>query len=329
MSTREQQLIDRFESCRVLVVGDMMLDEYVFGEVTRISPEAPVPILHVQRVRETPGGSANVALNARCLGARVELIGVVGADSEGERLLTLLREAGIETLGVQRSAARPTTRKTRIIARQQQVVRVDRELDLALDAAEITCALEAFARRLPDSDVVVISDYAKGMVAPALLGQLIDSARERGTPVVVDPKGLDFGKYRRATVLTPNVRELGLAVDRELKDPRSLESAAKELIAELELDALLVTQAEAGMTLFSAQGAAVRLPTQALEVFDVTGAGDTVASVLALALGTRCDFAVAARVANVAAGISVSKLGTASVTPDELRHALAQRSPFA
>ena len=329
MSTREQQVVEAFESCRVLVVGDMMLDEFVFGEVTRISPEAAVPILHVQRVRETPGGAANVALNARSLGARVELIGVVGADAEGERLLTLLREAGIETLGVQRSAARPTTRKTRIIARQQQVVRVDRELDRALDAAEVAAALEASTRALADCDVVVISDYAKGMVAPALLAQLIDTARERGTPVVVDPKGVDFGKYRRATVLTPNVKELGQAVDRELKDERSLEQAAKELIAELELGALLVTQAEAGMTLFPAQGPAVRLPTQALEVFDVTGAGDTVASVLALALGTRCDFAVAARVANVAAGISVSKLGTASVTPDELRLALARRSPFA
>ena len=296
---------------RVLIVGDVMLDRYWFGEVERISPEAPVPVVKIARTDERPGGAANVARNAAALGAQVTLISVIGADEPGRSLERLLAADHVRT-SLHRDAALPTTVKLRVIGRQQQLLRIDFETmpsNSALDAK-----LADFERALPDFDVVVLSDYGKGGLAH--IARMIELARARGTPVLVDPKGDDYGRYRGATLLTPNRTEFR-EVAGSWRTEAELAAKAQALRTELALGALLITRSEEGMSLYTDQGAQ-HFAAQALEVYDVSGAGDTVISTLGVLLGAHADLGSAVRIANQAAGVVVGKLGTAVVHPGEL-----------
>ena len=296
---------------RVLVVGDVMLDRYWFGEVERISPEAPVPVVRIARNEERPGGAANVARNAAALGAQVTLISVVGDDEPGQALERLLVADHVRT-SLHRDAAVPTTVKLRVIGRQQQLLRIDFETTPSHEV--LATKLADYERTLPDFDVVVLSDYGKGGLAH--IARMIELARARGTPVLVDPKGEDYLRYRGATMLTPNRVEFRQVAGR-WRNEAELATKAQSMRSELALEALLITRAEEGMSLFTAEGA-LHIPAQAREVFDVSGAGDTVIATLGVLLGAGADFASAVRIANQAAGIVVGKLGTAVVHPEEL-----------
>jgi D-glycero-beta-D-manno-heptose-7-phosphate kinase len=308
-------MLDKLKRVRLLVVGDVMLDRYWFGDVSRISPEAPVPVVKVERAEERLGGAANVARNAAALGAQTALLSVVGEDDAGRTLARLLTEGGIAAgLHVDRDI--DTTVKLRVIGRQQQLLRIDFETTPSHEILQ--AKLSEFASRVAEADVVILSDYGKGGLAH--IAEMIRLARAAGKPVLVDPKGDDYGKYRGATVITPNRGELREVVGRWSSEAELL-AKSQALRTELELDALLVTRSEEGMTLFSA-GETHHQPAQTREVFDVSGAGDTVIATLAVMLAAGADWAEAIRVANVAAGIVVGKLGTAVVTRNELAAAL-------
>ena len=300
---------------RLLIVGDVMLDRYWFGDVSRISPEAPVPVVKVERSEERPGGAANVARNAAALGAKVSLLALVGDDEPGVSLKRLMSEGGIDA-SLQVDEAVTTTVKLRVIGRQQQLLRIDFETTPSHEA--LRAKLSEFERRLPDCDAVVFSDYGKGGLTH--IGEMIRLARAAGKIVLVDPKGDDYACYAGATIITPNRSEMREVVGR-WKDEADLEQKAAALRNELALDALLVTRSEEGMSLFRA-GGALHEKAVAREVYDVSGAGDTVIATLAVMLAQGADWAKAIYVANVAVGIVVGKLGTAVVTRAELDAAL-------
>jgi rfaE bifunctional protein kinase chain/domain len=314
--------IGRFARLRVLVVGDMMLDEYVWGEVSRISPEAPVPVVQVKRRTHVPGGAANAAAGVVALGGNAALIGIVGEDEAGRTLCAELDARSIGLDGVIQAPGRATTTKTRVIAHSQQVVRTDiEELDGIPDEVlkRVLQAIEAESGRV---DAIVLSDYGKGLVSPAIAARAIERAADLGVPIVVDPKGGEYTKYRGATVITPNVHETELATRLQIVDSSSLESAALELRERLDGAAVLVTRGADGMSLFTASGR-TDIPTTARSVYDVTGAGDTVVAVLALGLGAKLDLVAAARLANAAAAVAVGKVGTAAVEAEELQATLS------
>ena len=308
-------MLDKVAQVRLLVVGDVMLDRYWFGEVSRISPEAPVPVVKVERIEERLGGAANVARNAAAVGARTNLLSVVGDDEAGRTLSRLLSDGEIDAgLHVDRNI--DTTVKLRVIGRQQQLLRIDFE---TIPSHEILDAkLAEFELRVAECDVVILSDYGKGGLTH--IAEMIRLARAAGKPVLVDPKGDDYAKYAGATVITPNRSELREVVGRWSSEDE-LFAKSQKLRTELGLEALLVTRSEEGMTLFAADGTHHQA-AHALEVFDVSGAGDTVIATLAVMLAAGVDWAEAIRTANVAAGIVVGKLGTAVVTRDELAAAL-------
>ena len=299
---------------RILVVGDVMLDRYWFGDVSRISPEAPVPVVKVDRVEERPGGAGNVARNCAALGARVSLLSVVGADEAGHSLARLMGDAGIEC-SLHEDAQLSTTVKLRVIGRQQQLLRID--FENAPDHEVLQAKLADFDSRLGNCDVVILSDYGKGGLTH--IRHMIDLARAAGKPVLVDPKGDDYARYAGATLLTPNRSEMRQVVGR-WQDDAELAAKAASLRDKLRLEALLVTRSEEGMTLFSATGA-THEPAVAREVYDVSGAGDTVIATLAVMLGGGMSLPRAMRQANLAAGVVVGKLGAATCSLDELRAA--------
>jgi rfaE bifunctional protein kinase chain/domain len=306
----------RMRRARLLVAGDVMLDRYWFGEVSRISPEAPVPVVKIERTEERPGGAANVARNAAALGAAVGLLSVVGEDEAGDSLRRLVEGDRIAAI-LRRDATISTTVKLRVVGRQQQLLRIDFE---TVPSREVLAdKLADFSAQLPGHDVVILSDYGKGGLAH--VEDMIRRAREAGKTVLVDPKGDDYARYRGASVLTPNRAELREVVGR-WKSEDDLAERAERLRRELELEALLLTRSEEGMTLFSAKGR-VHEPTKAREVYDVSGAGDTVIATLGVMLGAGAELPEAVHVANHAAGIVVGKLGTAVVHPDELMADLA------
>ncbi|ACV36175.1 D-glycero-beta-D-manno-heptose-7-phosphate kinase [Accumulibacter sp.] len=302
-------------AARLLIVGDVMLDRYWFGDVTRISPEAPVPIVKIERSEERPGGAANVARNVAALGAQVGLLSVVGDDEAGRSLLRLLEASGI-AVNLHVDPAISTTVKLRVIGRQQQLLRIDFETSPSHEV--LRAKLLEFATRLGDCDAVILSDYGKGGLTH--IGEMIRLARDAGKHVLVDPKGDDFSKYAGATVVTPNRAELRAVVGR-WQDPEELARKAEALRAGLGLDGLLVTRSEEGMSLFHAGGALHELAV-AREVFDVSGAGDTVIATLAVMLAGGAGWEEAVHVANVAAGLVVGRFGTAVVGRDELTAAL-------
>ncbi len=323
---RLASLLQQFRRARVLVVGDLMLDEFVWGKVTRISPEAPVPVVWVQSESVMPGGAANVANNIRALGGQVRLVGVAGTDRWGEALLRELAARTIDTAGVIRDAARPTTVKTRVIAHHQQVVRVDREHPAPLTPAVIGRLVELIRKQLDGIDAVVIEDYGKGVITRALLEAIVPLARSRKKVVTVDPKEDHFDLYQGVTALTPNRAEAGVALGRELGTEDAVIRGGTELLTRLRSDALLLTLGEDGMCLFEKSGRRTRIPTVAQEVFDVAGAGDTVIAAFTLALASGASMVEAAIIANHAAGIVVGKVGVATAAPGELLARLNQKS---
>ncbi|MBL8524149.1 MAG: D-glycero-beta-D-manno-heptose-7-phosphate kinase [Betaproteobacteria bacterium] len=299
----------------VLVVGDVMLDRYWFGDVSRISPEAPVPVVHVQRTEERPGGAANVARNIASLGGKATLLSVVGDDEAGRSLAALLEKERVVTL-FHKDSQLPTTVKLRVIGRQQQLLRIDFETPPSREVLEDK--LGDFESLVDGVDVVILSDYGKGGLTH--VSKMINVARRHGKRILVDPKGDDYSKYRGATLLTPNRSEFREIAGR-WKDEAELTTKAEALRARLDLEALLVTRSEEGMSLFSAAGAQHE-PTRAREVFDVSGAGDTVIATLGLMLAACASMADAMHLANLAAGVVVGKLGTATVSREELQAVL-------
>lgn len=314
---RLDALLDGARATRVLVVGDVMLDVYLTGTVDRISPEAPVPVVHVREESSAVGGAANVAANVRALGAACGVVGCVGDDAHGRLLRDELEALGIDISGLVADGSRPTTVKTRVLAKRQQVVRYDREREEDLDAAAADDLVDAVGRLTADADVVVMEDYNKGVLVPGVIDAVLSAARERGLPSVVDPKRRRFFDFAGVTVFKPNAKELEEALHARLRpdDPEWIEATRERLGCEH----LLVTLGEEGMVLGSGNGSYVRVPTAARSVYDVSGAGDTVVATVAVALAAGADIEEAAVMANHAAGVEVGKAGVATVSPDELR----------
>ncbi|HSR67861.1 MAG TPA: D-glycero-beta-D-manno-heptose-7-phosphate kinase [Acidobacteriota bacterium] len=323
-SAQRQQLMEitrRFQGCRILVAGDIILDRFVWGSVERISPEAPVPVIEVKRESVHLGGAANVACNLAALGARPRLVGLVGDDSPAKQLRRELQAQNIDDGGLLVDDQRRTTTKTRIIAGHQQVCRADREDRLPARGSLLADLTATCRKYLDECQAVVLSDYAKGALVPELVRLLIEQAGEEGRYLAVDPKSSDFSIYRGASIITPNQKEAEAAAGMPILDEDSLLRAGDRLRQEAGLGALLITRGEEGMTYLDARSQ-VHIPTVAREVYDVTGAGDTVIAVFALAIACDAHPVQAAQLANHAAGIVVGKLGTAQVSPDELLESL-------
>jgi D-beta-D-heptose 7-phosphate kinase/D-beta-D-heptose 1-phosphate adenosyltransferase len=314
--------IRRFADCRILVVGDVMLDEFVWGTVDRVSPEAPVQVVLVNSNTRTLGGAGNVVNNLAALGAEVFAVSLVGDDQAGRDVASLLQGLGATVEGILIDPARPTTTKTRVMAAGQQVVRIDREKVLPL-SPEFEDKLAAHAEKcLQSCDAVLLSDYGKGILTPSFISRLLRACATAKKPVVADPKGLDFSRYKGATVLTPNLKEAAKACSMEIRSQQDLEKAGARLLHELSLACLVITCGPDGMALFFPNRPSLRIKARARQVFDVSGAGDTVMAVLGLGLASGADFEQAALVANEAAGVVVGKVGTATVSAEELLEAL-------
>ncbi len=305
-------LIEKIAQARVLVVGDAMLDRYWYGGVERISPEAPVPVVAVTGVEERPGGAANVASNVTALGAHCTLMAVTGDDTDADCLATMLESKGIQTR-LLRDKLVNTTVKLRVVSQQQQLIRIDFEAPTSKDARNKM--LNGYLSRLNEFDVVILSDYGKGGLGD--IQEMIHAAREKNVPLVIDPKGDDYESYKGATLITPNRKEFERVAGR-YQDEGELVDKARGLVERLELEAILVTRSEEGMSLISRSGNVVHMPARAREVFDVTGAGDTVIATIAAAYAAGGEPADALHLANIAAGIVVGKLGSATATPEEI-----------
>ena len=314
---RVEQLTLAMRDLKVVVLGDVMLDEFVWGDVTRISPEAPVPVVEIRRESVHLGGAANVLANLVALGARASVVGVVGNDAAGERLRTSLKELGAEDGFLVIDDQRPSTVKTRIIAHSQLVVRADRESRQPVNGKTEARIIESLQNALENADALVISDYDKGVVTPRILAQVLPLAYER-VPVLIDPKLRNFSAYRPATLVTPNHHEALRMTNLENDTDEGLREAATRIRAELNCDAVLITRGDRGMVLLEGDGDPVYVATAAREVYDVTGAGDTVIATLAAALAAGSSLIEAAGLANHAAGIVVGKIGTATADASEL-----------
>lgn len=312
----------KFDNCHILVVGDLMIDEYLWGEVDRISPEAPVQVVSVQNEDLTLGGSGNVVNNLVALGAKVSIIGVVGAGTNGTLLRDKLDELGANTHGVITEPDRPTTKKTRIIAEHQQVLRIDRETKNNISDQTLEAVAQAAENIIPHADVVLISDYGKGLITEALLSKLTKTARKHGKLTIADPKGLDFKKYSGINVMTPNKKEAAFAAGIEIIDDATLFEAGQRLIQNIGIDKLIITCGKDGMVYFETDADVQKIGTKARQVFDVSGAGDTVLAILGLAIASGMSFKDGVALANTAAGLVVGKVGTATVSKKELASAL-------
>jgi D-beta-D-heptose 7-phosphate kinase/D-beta-D-heptose 1-phosphate adenosyltransferase len=312
-------VIDQLRGSRVLVIGDVMLDEYLKGNVSRISPEAPVPILEVKSHDYTLGGAANAAANIKALGGAATLVGVQGSDENAKILGQRLRDHGIGD-EVESDSARPTSTKTRFVAQGQQIMRVDRENTARVDGPLAEKLRARIDKAVASANAVVLSDYNKGVITPEIAQHAIRAARAAGVPVIVDPKKPSFACYAGATVITPNLHELEVAAPRH--DTFEIEHAATSLLAHVGGSAILVTRSADGMSLFRANEKPFHVPALAKEVYDVTGAGDTVVATVALALAAGAAIEPAIELASIAAAISVSKRGTSTVTAGELHAAL-------
>ncbi len=319
---RAAALLREVRGRRVLVVGDVMLDEFLWGRVSRISPEAPVPVVEVTRQSFHLGGAGNVAANLRSLGGEASLVGLVGPDRAGEHVREALQAAGVDACLVTSQDGRPTTVKTRIVAHGQQVVRADREETSEVAGRPGDAILESIAGEMARCQALVISDYRKGVVTAALLRRVLPLARRKRLPVLVDPKPALFAAYRGVAVVTPNQQEAEQFTGIRIRDERGLAAAGRRILAALGSRAVLLTRGEHGMSLFERGRPPLHVATAAREVFDVTGAGDTVIAAMSLAIAAGASFAEAAVLANLAAGIVVGKLGTAQATPAEVIAAL-------
>jgi D-glycero-beta-D-manno-heptose-7-phosphate kinase len=321
---RGRSLVAAMRGRRVLVVGDVMLDEFLWGRVSRISPEAPVPVVQVERESYHVGGAGNVAANVRGLGGAAVLVGVVGDDAAGARVREAVAASGARPRLVA-DAGRPTTVKTRIVAHHQQVVRADREDGRDVAGRARAALLAALREELPRCGALVVSDYQKGVVTAGLLREALPLARRRRVPVLVDPKLRHFALYRRVTLVTPNQLEAEQATGVKFADDRAVDRAGRSILRRLGCRAALVTRGEHGMSLYERGCDPLHVATAAREVFDVTGAGDTVIATMALAVAAGATLSEAAVLANAAAGVVVGKVGTAQASPAELLEALALR----
>ncbi len=315
---RHIDLVNRANSIEVLCVGDIMLDKFIYGSVDRISPEAPIPVIRIDREDAMLGGAGNVVRNLLSLGANARFCGLIGEDDAGREVAGLLNEDDHCTANLLLDSARPTSIKTRYMASNQQMLRADREETHALSESLQNDLLLDVAEGLGEVQVMVLSDYGKGVLEGETPRHLIELAQKAGIPVVVDPKGTDYSKYRGATLVTPNRKELSEASRMACTSDESIVAAARQIIETCGIQNVLATRSQDGMTLVTNSGDVVHLPTEAREVFDVSGAGDTVVATLAMALGLGADLADGAELANVAAGIVVAKIGTASVYGEEL-----------
>lgn len=307
---------------RVLIVGDVMLDEYIWGDVTRISPEAPVPIVNVRSRSYRPGGASNVAASIAALNAEVLLGGVIGDDLAAQQLKLALEQAGVGESSGLIKAQRPTTLKTRIIAHNQQMLRYDSEVNTALDSVSESALCTWVDQQIAACQVCILSDYAKGVLTERVCQHVIQQARRYNIPVVVDPKGINYQRYAQASVITPNLQETQVVTGLSLHSLEQLQRAADHLLELLQGAAVIITRSADGMALYRNQHAPVFLPTHARNVYDVTGAGDTVVAILALALASGSSLEQAMQLANIAAGIVVGKVGTATVDRAELSQAI-------
>jgi rfaE bifunctional protein kinase chain/domain len=314
-----QEIFDKFSRVKVLVAGDVMLDRYWWGTVDRISPEAPVPVVRLNRSESTAGGAANVAANVAGLGATPFLVGLIGDDREGHELSASLVDKNIDPQHLQISKDRPTTVKTRVVAHSHHVVRVDNEHTHQIGESESAQIGETLIAMIAGCDVVLLSDYAKGFLSDHLLARIFAVCAAHSKPVLVDPKGREYAKYKGASLLTPNRGEAVHAAGVE-----NLDVAAQKLLDEVALESLIITQGEHGMTLYRKNAGALNFPAMARKVYDVTGAGDTVISTLAVALGAGCDLEQAAAFANSAAGIVVESVGTTVIQLADLKRTLEQ-----
>ena len=323
---RARALTSEFAGKRIVVLGDLMLDEFIWGRVRRISPEAPVPVVEVDRQTLALGGAGNVVSNLVALGATTTPVGVLGDDPDAERLRVAFQELAVRIDGLVPDPARPTTVKTRIIAHNQQVVRADRESRASISAAIEDQVALAFFDQIASTDAVVVSDYGKGLLTPGLLSRALSGARERKLIVCLDPKMRSFVNYQPVTVITPNNQEASEASGILIDDEESLNEAGRRLLSSIDASAVLITRGEEGMALFTGDdpknAEVTHIPTVAREVYDVTGAGDTVIATLALALAAGASIREAAVLANHAAGVVVGKVGTASLTRGELIEAI-------
>lgn len=307
-------LLKKFPNVKVLIIGDVMLDRYCWGSVRRISPEAPVPVVTLNETTEVAGGAANVAANVAGLGAKPFLVGIVGDDAEAEILSTVLKNGQVSANFLIPIKNRQTTLKTRIIAHQQQIVRLDQENTKPLASLEVENVLKKIETLWEIIDIVIISDYAKGFLTEELLSRLITIATKHKKLVLVDPKGQNYSKYIGATLLTPNQSEAAKACKLDDDEPEMIEIAGTRLLEEIKVEAILITKGENGMTLFQKGQNSFEIKASARKVYDVTGAGDTVISCLAVALAAGADFSTASEIANIAAGVVVEQVGTTAIT---------------
>lgn len=322
------EVIDKFSSTRIVVIGDVILDHYIWGDVNRISPEAPVPVVEVKDENFRLGGAANTVANICSLGGQVDIVSVIGKDQNGDKMREMLALIGANVDGLLEDTGRPTIIKTRVMARNQQVVRIDRELKREVAGKEKEEIIGFAEALIPKADAVIFSDYDKGVLSSDVLNKCIAYAKKLKKLAVIDPKFRNCTDYKGATAITPNIKEASAAVEREIIDEESLLYAGNTLLKELELSAVLITRGEQGMSLFEAvdneKTQVTHIPTVAREVYDVTGAGDTVVAVFTLALAAGASMLDAAMIANCAAGIVVGEVGTASVTKEQLVESLSR-----
>ncbi len=314
-----EHTISKFNGLKILVIGDLILDEFIWGDSSRISPEAPVPVVLVERESLMPGGAANVANNISAIGAKAYLAGVVGKDEHGRQLETILRKKGVNIEGIVSDPGRPTTLKTRVVARHQQVVRIDRENSSHLSGPVHKELADYIKRKIKDVDGIIIEDYGKGVITPAVLKEVIPLARKYRKVIAVDPKEEHISYYKGVTVITPNRKEAEAMGGIKASDDASLDRLGRSLLERLKLQAALITLGEQGMRLFERGGRITHIPTVAQEVFDVSGAGDTVIAVFAAALCAGAKMIEAAHISNFAGGIVVGKVGVATTSQAELK----------
>jgi len=312
------EFLNKISKVRILVIGDVMLDRYWWGNVNRISPEAPVPIVNLEKISLTVGGAANVAANIAGLGAEPFLVGVIGNDSESDLIVANLTEKNVSTDFLVQSKERLTTVKTRIIAHNQQIARIDQEIKDDLNVADEKNVWEHTKKLLGQVEIVIVSDYGKGVITNNLLSRLITTCKSQGKSVLIDPKGKNYAKYKGAAMLTPNRFEVAEACGLEHYNQTLIEESGHKLLSELSLKYLLITQGEDGMTLFEQNRKAVHLPVESRNVYDVTGAGDTVIACLAVSMGAGADFLEAANLANRAAGLVIEQVGTTAISMEML-----------
>jgi D-beta-D-heptose 7-phosphate kinase/D-beta-D-heptose 1-phosphate adenosyltransferase len=315
-------LLKLFARKTVLVVGDVMSDEYIWGKVTRISPEAPIPVVQVTGETHRPGGAANVAHNLHILGAKVVLVGIIGADLVGKRLNSLLNEKGIDTRGLVVDRDRPTIQKTRVMAQHQQVVRIDRERQAEISGAVFHQILEHAQAAIGGADAVLLSDYAKGLLTPKLVSEVVVLAKKHKKIVTVDPKPSNIQSFKGVTLIKPNQHEAEMATGMAITSPETLVAVSKKLADMLECQAVLISRGEEGMSLYERGAEIYHVPHEAKEVFDVSGAGDTVIATATLGLAAGGSFQESAKLANYAAGIVVGEVGVATVTTTEIEMAI-------